>query len=72
LGSGLLVGPDAFTVVRSALITSLAKSNRLPAIYPFRFSANEGRLVAYGVDLDEQLRKAAGLRRSNSQRPETG
>lgn len=58
-GSGLLVGADAFTVVRPALITSLAMSNRLPAIYPFRFFAQGGGLVAYGVDLDEQLRRAA-------------
>jgi putative ABC transport system substrate-binding protein len=36
-GSGLLVGADVFTIERSALITSLAMSNRLPAIYPFRF-----------------------------------
>jgi putative ABC transport system substrate-binding protein len=57
--SGLLVGADAFTVVRAPLITSLAMSNRLPAIYPFRFFAQEGGLVSYGVDLDEQLRKAA-------------
>jgi putative tryptophan/tyrosine transport system substrate-binding protein len=57
--SGLLVGADAFTVVRAPLITSLAMSTRLPAIYPFRFFAQEGGLVSYGVDLDEQLRKAA-------------
>jgi putative tryptophan/tyrosine transport system substrate-binding protein len=27
--------------------------------HPFRFFAQEGGLVSYGVDLDEQLRKAA-------------
>src|SRR5262245_10630258 len=58
-GSGLLVGADVFTIERSALITSLAMSNRLPAIYPFSFFTHQGGLVAYGVDLDEQLRKAA-------------
>jgi putative ABC transport system substrate-binding protein len=59
-GSGLLVGPDAFTVVRPALIASLANSSRLPAIYPFRVFADQGGLIAYGIDLEEQLRKAAG------------
>ncbi|MGB6996287.1 MAG: ABC transporter substrate binding protein, partial [Pseudolabrys sp.] len=30
------------------------------AIYAFRGFARAGGLVAYGVDMDEQLRKAAG------------
>jgi putative tryptophan/tyrosine transport system substrate-binding protein len=59
-GSGLIVPSDPFTFDRAALITSLAMSNRLPAVYAFRGFAREGGLVAYGVDFDEQLRKAAG------------
>jgi len=58
-GSGLLVGADVFTIEHSALITSLAMTSRLPAIYPFAFFTRQGGLVAYGVDLDEQMRKAA-------------
>jgi putative tryptophan/tyrosine transport system substrate-binding protein len=60
LGSGLIVPSDPFTFDRAALITSLAMSNRLPAIYAFRGFAHAGGLLAYGVDFEEQLRKAAG------------
>jgi putative ABC transport system substrate-binding protein len=59
-GSGLIIPSDPFTFERAALIASLATSNRLPAIYAFRGFARAGGLVAYGVDMDEQLRKAAG------------
>lgn len=59
-GSGLLVPSDPFTLERAGLITSLATSNRLSAIYAFRAFANQGGLAAYGIDLDEQLRQAAG------------
>jgi putative tryptophan/tyrosine transport system substrate-binding protein len=59
-GSGLIVPSDPFTFDRAALITSLALSNRLPAIYAFGGFAHAGGLLAYGVDFDEQLRKAAG------------
>lgn len=59
-GSGLIVAADPFTLVRAAMIAPLALSNRLPAIYPFRAFAQEGGLISYGIDLDEQLRKAAG------------
>jgi putative ABC transport system substrate-binding protein len=59
-GSGLIVAADPFTLVRAAMIAPLALSNRLPAIYPFSAFAHEGGLIAYGIDLDEQLRKAAG------------
>ena len=59
-GSGLIVPSDPFTFDRAALITALAMSNRLPAVYAVRGFAHDGGLVAYGIDLDEQLRKAAG------------
>ena len=42
------------------MIAPLALSHRLPAIFPFRAFAQEGGLISYGIDLDEQLRKAAG------------
>jgi putative tryptophan/tyrosine transport system substrate-binding protein len=56
---GLLVPSDAFTYFRSATIVALAAKDRLPAIYPFRRFAEEGGLVAYGVDPFEQMRSAA-------------
>jgi putative tryptophan/tyrosine transport system substrate-binding protein len=59
-GNGLIVAADPFTLVRAAMIAPLALSSRLPAIFPFRVFAQEGGLIAYGIDLDEQLRKAAG------------
>jgi putative tryptophan/tyrosine transport system substrate-binding protein len=58
--SGLIVPGDPFTLERAALITSLATSNRLPGIYAFPGFARQGGLAAYGIDLDEQLRQAAG------------
>jgi putative tryptophan/tyrosine transport system substrate-binding protein len=59
-GSGLVVLPDPFTSQYAAVIVSLAMSNRVPAIYGIPQFAQEGGLVVYGIDPDEQLRKAAG------------
>jgi ABC-type uncharacterized transport system substrate-binding protein len=33
---------------------------RLPAVYPFRFFAEVGGLLSYGVDLPDNFRRAAG------------
>jgi hypothetical protein len=35
------------------------RSSRLPAIYPYRFFAEEGGLIAYGIDGADQFRRAA-------------
>ena len=59
-GSGLIVPSDPFTLERAGLITSLATSNRLSGIYAFGGFVQQGGLAAYGIDLDEQLRQAAG------------
>jgi putative tryptophan/tyrosine transport system substrate-binding protein len=40
-------------------ITSLAARYRLPAIYPFRFFAEVGGLLSYGVDWTDNFRRAA-------------
>jgi putative ABC transport system substrate-binding protein len=56
---GLVVFPDTFNTVHRERIIALAVSNRLPAIYPSRFFASEGGLMAYGADLVELLRLAA-------------
>jgi putative ABC transport system substrate-binding protein len=44
-GSGLIVPADSYTYQRAALITSLAASNRLPAIYSFPWFAQQGDLI---------------------------
>jgi len=63
LGTGgnaaLIVPSDPFTHDHAPLIASLATKNRLPGIYAFARFAENGGLIAYGIDLDEQLPKAA-------------
>jgi putative ABC transport system substrate-binding protein len=56
---GLIVMPDSFPIAHRAEITSLAARYRLPAVYPFRFFADVGGLLAYGVDLSDNFRRAA-------------
>jgi putative tryptophan/tyrosine transport system substrate-binding protein len=58
-GSGLIVPSDSFTYDRSAMIVSLAASSKIPALYAFPHFAHDGGLVAYGVDLSDQVRRAA-------------
>jgi putative ABC transport system substrate-binding protein len=40
-------------------VTSLAAQFRLPAVYPYRFYAELGGLLSYGVDLTDNFRRAA-------------
>jgi putative tryptophan/tyrosine transport system substrate-binding protein len=56
---GLIVLPDLTTGVHRALIIALAGRYRLPAIYAFRYLAEEGGLMSYGVNVVELLRLAA-------------
>jgi len=37
-----------------------ANARRLPGVYPYRIYAEEGGLLAYGVDLPDLFRRAAG------------
>jgi len=48
--SGLIVIPETFTIAHRAEITSLAARYRLLAVYPFRFFAELGGLLSYGID----------------------
>jgi putative tryptophan/tyrosine transport system substrate-binding protein len=57
--SGLIAMPDSFTDAHRVEITSLAARYRLPAIYPFRFFAEVGGLLSYGVDRTDNFRRAA-------------
>jgi putative tryptophan/tyrosine transport system substrate-binding protein len=51
--------PDIFTIAHRVQIISLAARYRLPAIYPFRFFAELGGLLSYGVDLTDNFRRVA-------------
>ena len=57
--SGLIAMPDSFTIAYRLEIISLTDHYRLPAIYPFRFFAEVGGLLSYGVDLVDNYRRAA-------------
>jgi putative ABC transport system substrate-binding protein len=57
--SGLIAMPDSFTINYRVEITSLAARYRLPAVYPFRFFAEAGGLLSYGVDLADNFGRAA-------------
>jgi putative ABC transport system substrate-binding protein len=58
-GSGLVLVPDNFMSVHRDLIISLTAEFRIPAIYPYRYFAEAGGLVSYGVDAIDQFRRAS-------------
>ncbi len=57
--SGLLVLPDASTLLNGDLIVGLATRYRMPAIYPFRAFIASGGLAYYGPNTGQQYRQAA-------------
>jgi putative tryptophan/tyrosine transport system substrate-binding protein len=59
-GSGLIVMADIFNTVHRGRTISLAARYRVPAIYALRFFVAEGGLMSYGIDTQEQFRRAAG------------
>jgi putative ABC transport system substrate-binding protein len=56
----LIVLPDSFLNAHSLEITSLAARYRLPAVYPYRLYIRVGGLLAYGNDVFDNYRRAAG------------
>jgi putative ABC transport system substrate-binding protein len=58
-GGGLVVLPDTFTGIHRAQIVVLAARYRLPAVYPFRWFAEIGGLLSYGIDSDDMFHRAA-------------
>jgi putative ABC transport system substrate-binding protein len=46
-------------LTRGKLIIELAARYQLPAVFPFRFHAQDGGLVSYGIDQIDQWRSAA-------------
>jgi putative ABC transport system substrate-binding protein len=59
-GGGLIVTASELAVSHRDLIVSLAAQHKLPAVYHDRLYAAAGGLIAYGPDLDEEYRLAAG------------
>jgi len=56
---GLIALASALVTQKRDLIISLANKNRLPTIFSFRYYADAGGLVAYGVDNHDLYRRAA-------------
>jgi putative ABC transport system substrate-binding protein len=56
---GLVITGSAPAGAHRNLIIALAARHRLPAVYPYRFFAADGGLIAYGPDLIDQYRRAA-------------
>src|SRR6516225_8793540 len=59
-GDGVLVLPDTFTRLHRDTIVALAARYRLPAVYPLRYFAASGGLMAYGVEIEDLFRRSAG------------
>jgi putative ABC transport system substrate-binding protein len=57
--SGVIAMPDSFTIAYRLEIISLADRYRLPAVYPYRFFAEVGGLLSYGVDLVDNYGRVA-------------
>jgi putative ABC transport system substrate-binding protein len=57
--AGLIAMPDTFTTVYRKEIIASANRNRMPAIYSFRYFAEEGGLISYGSDTADLFRRAA-------------
>jgi putative ABC transport system substrate-binding protein len=56
---GIVVLPSSYTSVHRAAIIELANLYAIPAIYPFRFFAEEGGLVTYGNETSDLIRGTA-------------
>jgi putative tryptophan/tyrosine transport system substrate-binding protein len=51
--------PDNFITLHRELIISLAAKFRIPAVYPYRYFAEAGGLLSYGVDAVDLFRRGA-------------
>jgi putative tryptophan/tyrosine transport system substrate-binding protein len=56
---GLIVFPDLFNTSHRDAIIALAARHRLPAVYPYRYFAEEGGLISDGVNTVDWFRQAA-------------
>jgi putative ABC transport system substrate-binding protein len=58
-GAGAVLLPDIFTVAHHLLVVTLAERYRVPTVYGYRFMAQRGGLMSYGVDVDNLFERAA-------------
>jgi putative tryptophan/tyrosine transport system substrate-binding protein len=58
-GGGLLVPPDAYTLVHRGTIVKSAAAHRLPVAYSYRQGVREGGLISYGPDTVDIFRRSA-------------
>jgi len=58
-GAGLIVPPDAFTIVHRRLFIRLAQQHRLPAVYAYRAYVAQGALMSYGPEPYDLFRRSA-------------
>jgi putative ABC transport system substrate-binding protein len=56
----LIVGDQSEHITYSRLIIELAEKSRLPALFPYRDFAEQGGVMAYGIDNLDLNRRAAG------------
>jgi ABC-type uncharacterized transport system substrate-binding protein len=56
---GLIVTASPLTLVHRELIVTMAARHRLPAVYPFRYHAAVGGMIAYGPNSIDPYRRAA-------------
>ena len=57
--SGLIILPDNFATVHREVYIFAAARYRIPTIYPYRFFAEAGGLLSYGVDPVDVFRLAS-------------
>ena len=57
--TGLIMMPDPILTASGRLVIDWAATNRVPALYPFRSLVADGGLICYGVDIADQVRRAA-------------
>ncbi len=50
-GGALITVPDNFLTFHRDLLVALAAKYKIPAIYPYRYFAEAGGLLSYGVDV---------------------
>lgn len=57
--SGLVVPPDVFLSTHADKVIGLAQQHRLPTVYAYRFWADRGGLMVYGIDTTDLFARAA-------------
>ena len=56
---GIIVFPSPVAGIHRETIIKIAAEHRIPAVYPYRYFAESGGLIAYGTDIRVQCRQAA-------------